>query len=429
MSKNDLFQQAKQFIPGGVNSPVRAFSNVNSAPIFMERGNGAYLYDINGTAYIDYINSWGPLILGHAHSEVLSALNTQIKLGVTFGTVTSQETELAKLITELVPSIEQIRLVNSGTEATMSAIRLARAYTQKDKIIKFAGCYHGHADSLLVEAGSGALTHGVPSSPGVPTQCSELTLIAEYNNIESVDKIIKNYPGEIAAIIIEPVAGNMNCVPGNSEFLSALRTLCDEHKILLIFDEVMSGFRVALGGAQELYDIKPDLTTLGKVIGGGLPVGAFGGRREIMSMLAPIGPVYQAGTLSGNPLAVAAGLATLKLIKKSGTYEKLTEYTAALLAGFKELASKHGVPVATNQAGSLFGLFFTDKNEVVDFKTAKLCNEKHFLTFHKTMLANGIYLAPSMFEAGFVSTAHGAKELDLTLQAFDLALGKIKHKE
>jgi len=413
----NLFQQAKKVIPGGVNSPARAFKAVGGDPVFFERGEGAWLYDTGGRAYIDYVGSWGPLILGHAHPEVIARVHAAVDRGLSFGAPTELETRMAEKITELVPSIAKVRMVNSGTEATMSAVRLARGYTGRDKILKFEGCYHGHVDSLLVKAGSGALTLGVPTSPGVPADFARHTLTATYNDADEVRRVFGEYGQDIAAVIVEPVAGNMNCVPGSLAFLQTLREQCDTHGSLLIFDEVMSGFRVALGGAQALYDIRPDLTTLGKVIGGGMPVGAFGGRADVMDHLAPDGPVYQAGTLSGNPVAMTAGLATLELIAAPDFFETLTESTRILTDGLKQAALEAGIPFTTNAAGGMFGLFFSEEEEIRGLAQVTATDQNRFRHFFHGMLEAGIYLAPSAFEAGFVSGAHGADAIAQTVEA------------
>ncbi len=414
---NELFIRAQQVIPGGVNSPVRAFNGVGGQPLFFMRGNGAYLFDAAGQAYIDYIGSWGPLILGHAHPNVVTRVQQAAANGLSFGAPTPYEVELAEQITQLMPSIEMVRMVNSGTEATMSAIRLARGYTGRDKILKFEGCYHGHSDSLLVKGGSGMLTLGTPSSAGVPASIVQHTLTASYNDLEQVEQIFSQLGHEIAAVIVEPVAGNMNCIPPAPGFLSGLRELCDAFGSLLILDEVMTGFRVALGGAQAYYGIKPDLTTLGKIIGGGMPVGAFGGKKEIMEQLAPNGPVYQAGTLSGNPVAMAAGLANLVEIQKPGFYEQLETTTENLMHGLTERAKAAGIPFLTQHVGSMFGIFFTHETSISSYQQALQTNEQRFKQFFHGMLQEGIYLAPSAFEAGFVSIAHGGKEIDTTLTA------------
>ena len=420
-----LFASARNVIPGGVNSPVRAFKGVGGTPVFFNKGEGAWLFDEDGNRYVDYVGSWGPLILGHRHPAVVQALKEQMELGLTFGAPTEKEGELAGLITELVPSIDSVRLVNSGTEATMSAIRLARGFTGRDKILKFEGCYHGHVDSLLVKAGSGALTLGSPDSLGVPQSTSSETYVLPYNDLDSVDSLFVQSGKEIACVIIEPVAGNMNLVPPGPGYLEGLRALCNQYGIVLIFDEVMTGFRTALGGAQSVYNIIPDLTTLGKVIGGGLPVGAFGGKKEIMDMLAPSGPVYQAGTLSGNPLAVTAGLTTLREISKPGFFEALTDKTAALLTGLKARADAAGIPFTTNQVGGMFGCFFSEDEKISHFSQVMACDTERFKHYFHQMLDSGIYLAPSAFEAGFVSAAHGDVELQLTLDAAEKAFARI----
>lgn len=406
-----LFEQAKIYIPGGVNSPVRAFKAVGGTPLFIKRGLGSRILDVDGNEFIDFVGSWGPHLLGHLPKFVKTAINEQLENGTSFGAPTIQEVRLAQLICEMVPSIEMVRLVNSGTEATMSAVRLARAYTKRNKIIKFAGCYHGHFDAFLVSAGSGALTFGVPNSPGVTENVARDTLIAKYNDIDSVHKIVENNKGEIAAVIIEPVAGNMGVVLPQQGFLEKLKDLCQENSILLIFDEVMTGFRLAPGGAQEIFGIQPDLTTLGKIIGGGLPVGAFGGRKEIMELLAPIGPVYQAGTLSGNPIAVSAGLAVLKFIKENPTIYKTLEMKSQLLEeGIKENLNRFGKKYALNRIGSMLTLFFTE-NEVLDLETAMTSNTKLYSMYFHKMLERGIYLPCSQFEAMFVSYAHTEEDL------------------
>ncbi len=420
-----LFEEAKQFIPGGVNSPVRAFNSVGGTPLFIERGEGSKIYDADDNEYIEYIGSWGPHLFGHNPSFILNALKASLENGTSFGAPTELEIKMAKIITELVPSVEKIRMVNSGTEATMSAIRTARGFTNRNKFIKFEGCYHGHADYFLIKAGSGALTFGVPTSPGVTKANAADTLVADYNNIDSVKTLLNENKNEIAAIIIEPIAGNMGVVPANKEFLSELRTLCNEEGIVLIFDEVMSGFRVAKGGAQEIYGIKPDLTTFGKIIGGGLPVGAFGGKKEIMDTLAPVGPVYQAGTLSGNPLAMSAGLAALTHVKENkNLYTILEEKSKYLEDGLKENMKKLNKSFAMTRVGSMSCLFFTEEN-VDNFSSAlKSDTELYGKYFHK-MLEQGIYLAPSQFEAMFLSTAHSTEDLDKTIKANYLALKEL----
>lgn len=412
-----LYAQAQTLIPGGVNSPVRAFNGVGGTPLFIERANGAYLYDCDDKAYIDYVGSWGPMILGHNHPDIRNAVIDAVQNGLSFGAPTENEVKIAALISELIPSVEMIRMVNSGTEATMSAIRLARGYTGRDKIIKFEGCYHGHVDSLLVKAGSGALTLGQPGSPGIPADFTQHTLVCTYNDLDSVRQTFERYPQAIACIIVEPVAGNMNCVPPVPGFLQGLRELCDQYGALLIIDEVMTGFRVALGGAQSFYQVEPDLTCLGKIIGGGMPVGAFGGKKAIMEYLAPVGPVYQAGTLSGNPVAMAAGLACLSLLTQTGVYETLTDNTDTLLQGLRDAAQQAGIPFTTNQAGAMFGLFFTDQPQVTTYQQVMQCDIARFKRFFHLMLEEGIYLAPSAFEAGFMSLAHGETEIDKTIDA------------
>ena len=412
-----LFANAQVHIPGGVNSPVRAFKGVGGTPVFVTRAEGAYLYDSEDRRYIDYVGSWGPMILGHAHPEVLAAVTEAVPRGLSFGAPTAIETCMADLICEIVPSMDMVRMTSSGTEATMSAIRLARGYTGRDAIIKFEGNYHGHSDSLLVKAGSGALTLGEPSSPGVPASLAQHTITLDYNNLQQVADTLAEMAGKIACIIVEPVAGNMNCIPPVDGFLPGLRKLCDEHGVVLIFDEVMTGFRVSRGGAQELYGVRPDLTTLGKIIGGGMPVGAFGGKREIMEHIAPLGPVYQAGTLSGNPIAMAAGLKTLELLSAPGFHQQLSDKAERLLAGMRERAAAAGVALSTNQAGGMFGIFFTDAERVTDFATATACDQARFRAFFHAMLDRGVYLAPSAFEAGFISIAHTDDDIQATLDA------------
>ena len=412
-----LFTEASRYIPGGVNSPVRAFRSVGGDPIFIERAAGAHVYGHDGTRYIDYVGSWGPMILGHAHPDVVRVVQERAALGLSFGAPTELETRVAKKICELVPSIELVRMVSSGTEATMSAIRLARGHTGRDRIVKFEGCYHGHSDSLLVKAGSGALTLGVPTSPGVPKELAAHTITLAYNDIAQVQQLFADRGDEIACVIVEPIAGNMNCVLPVPGFLEALRSVCDQHGALLIFDEVMTGFRVALGGAQALYGIKPDLTTLGKIVGGGMPVGAFGGKREIMESIAPLGPVYQAGTLSGNPVAMAAGLATLEALTEPGFHARLAEKTTRLVAGLLNAARAANVPLSTNHVCGMFGLFFTDKTPVRYFREVMMCDVERFKKFFHAMLAEGVYLAPSAFEAGFLSAAHTELDIDATIAA------------
>ena len=426
MTRSDvLFKEAQQYMPGGVNSPVRAFQRVGGRPIFIKSGKGAYLYDEDGREFIDYIGSWGPMILGHAHPEVIASIKIAVENGLSFGAPTSIETDLARKVCNIMPSIEMIRMVNSGTEATMSAIRVARGFTGRDKIVKFEGCYHGHSDSLLVKAGSGALTLGEPDSLGVPKSFAEHTLTLEFNNPEQVRELFARAGKDIAAIIIEPVAGNMGCIPPEPGFLQTLRDVCDEYESILIFDEVMTGFRVALGGAQSLYDIRPDMTTLGKIIGGGMPVGAFGGRRDIMNTVAPLGGVYQAGTLSGNPIAMTAGLVTLELIEAPGFYDALTEKTKNLMSGLQSLAIEANVPFTTNQLGGMFGFFFSGSNPVTRFSQVMNSDTEAFNIFFNSMLEQGINFAPSPFESGFVSSAHGQNEFDKTFEAAKHAFAEI----
>lgn len=418
MSKSEnLYAQAQRLIPGGVNSPVRAFTGVGGVPLFVERANGAYLYDADGKAYIDYVGSWGPMILGHNHPAIRNAVIDAAQNGLSFGAPTEIEVKMAELVCSLIPGMDMVRMVNSGTEATMSAIRLARGYTKRDKIIKFEGCYHGHADCLLVKAGSGALTLGQPNSPGVPADFARHTLTCTYNDLESVRTTFEQCPQDIACIIVEPVAGNMNCVPPQPDFLPGLRALCDEFGALLIIDEVMTGFRVALGGAQSYYNVEPDLTCLGKIIGGGMPVGAFGGRRDIMMYLAPTGPVYQAGTLSGNPLAMAAGFACLSEIAQPGVYETLTTRTTQLAEGLSRAARAENIPFVVNHAGGMFGLFFTDAPSVTGYNDVTQCDIDRFKRFFHLMLKEGVWLAPSAFEAGFMSLAHTDDDIQRTIDA------------
>lgn len=418
MSKSEsLYTQAQTLIPGGVNSPVRAFSGVGGVPLFIERADGAFLYDADDNAYIDYVGSWGPMVLGHNNAAIRNAVIEAAQRGLSFGAPTEMEVKMADLVTHLVPSMDMVRMVNSGTEATMSAIRLARGFTQRDKIIKFEGCYHGHADCLLVKAGSGALTLGQPNSPGVPADFAKHTLTCTYNDLASVRAVFEQYPEEVACIIVEPVAGNMNCVPPLPEFLPGLRALCDEFGALLIIDEVMTGFRVALGGAQEHYGVVPDLTCLGKIIGGGMPVGAFGGRRDVMLALAPTGPVYQAGTLSGNPIAMAAGIACLTQVAEPGVHQKLTELTTQLAEGLLAAAKAENIPLVVNHVGGMFGLFFTESATVTCYQDVMQCNVERFKRFFHLMLAEGVYLAPSAFEAGFMSLAHSPDNIQHTIDA------------
>ncbi|NIE52663.1 glutamate-1-semialdehyde 2,1-aminomutase [Pantoea dispersa] len=418
MSKSEnLYAEAQRLIPGGVNSPVRAFTGVGGVPLFIERADGAYLYDADGKAYIDYVGSWGPMVLGHNNATIRNAVIEAATRGLSFGAPTEMEVKMAELVCELVPSMDMVRMVNSGTEATMSAIRLARGFTQRDKIIKFEGCYHGHADCLLVKAGSGALTLGQPNSPGVPADFARHTLTCTYNDLDSVRAAFEQYPQEIACIIVEPVAGNMNCIPPQPEFLPGLRALCDEFGALLIIDEVMTGFRVALGGAQAYYDVMPDLTCLGKIIGGGMPVGAFGGRREVMAALAPTGPVYQAGTLSGNPIAMAAGFACLSQIAQPGTHATLTALTDQLCAGLLAAAEAENIPLVVNHVGGMFGIFFTDADSVTCYADVTKCDVERFKRFFHLMLQEGVYLAPSAYEAGFMSLAHSQEDIQRTVDA------------
>jgi glutamate-1-semialdehyde 2,1-aminomutase len=412
-----LFEEAQLYIPGGVNSPVRAFRGVGGTPLFFNHGEGAWLIDEDDNRYVDYVGAWGPLILGHCHPAVINALQTQLTRGLGYGASTAAEVEIAKTICKLVPSIEKVRLVTSGTEATMSAIRVARGFTRRDIVIKFEGCYHGHVDGLLVKAGSGALTLGEPDSLGVPKAYTDLTYVLPYNDIDALNALFAKEGDSIACVIVEPVAGNMNLVPPIPGFLETMRELCTQHGSVLIFDEVMTGFRTALGGAQSVYDVMPDLTTLGKVIGGGLPVGAFGGRADIMNCIAPLGAVYQAGTLAGSPLAVAAGLAMLREIQKPGFYESLTAHTAEMLAGLQDIADRASIPFSTNQVGGMFGCFFTTEKKVTTFDQVMACNVPQFKRYFHLMLENNVYLAPSAFEAGFVSAAHGQEEIAQTLSA------------
>lgn len=421
-----LFDQAQRHIPGGVNSPVRAFKSVGGTPLFFKHAQGAYIVDEDDQRYVDYVGSWGPMILGHSHPDVLDAVRRQLEHGLSYGAPTALETTMADLICELVPSMDMVRMVSSGTEATMSAIRLARGYTGRDTIIKFEGCYHGHSDSLLVKAGSGALTLGVPSSPGVPAAFAQHTLTLAYNDLAEVEETLAKVGDQIACIIVEPVAGNMNCVPPAPGFLEGLRSLCDRYGVVLIFDEVMTGFRVALGGAQAHYGIRPDLTTFGKIVGGGMPVGCFGGKREIMEKIAPLGPVYQAGTLSGNPLAMAAGLTTLQLIRRPGFHAELTDYTTRMLQGLQDRADAAGVPFVTTQAGGMFGLYFSGAEDIVTFSDVMASDSERFKRFFHLMLEGGVYLAPSAFEAGFTSIAHGDEELRITLDAAERAFATFK---
>ena len=410
-----LFNQAKSLMPGGVNSPVRAFKNIHGNPIFFEKAQGAYLFDADGNKYIDYIGSWGPMIMGHSHPEIVNAIKNQAELGTSYGAPTSLESDVASLIIENVPSIEKIRMVNSGTEATMSAIRLARGFTNRNKIIKFDGCYHGHVDSLLIKAGSGVSTFGLPDSPGIPEDLAKHTITCPYNDIEAFIQIFNSVKEDLATVIVEPIAGNMGFVPGTLEFLQTIRAYTESNDSLLIFDEVMSGFRVSLGGAQEIYNIKPDLTALGKVIGGGLPVGAFGGKKEIMNYLAPEGPVYQAGTLSGNPLAMAAGATLLNLLIAQNPYKELEEKAKVILNGMKEIMISYGIPFSTNQIGGMFGFFFSEELPK-NIDDVSKTNDELFSSFINACIQNGIYFAPSKYEAGFISATHGDIEIDKTLE-------------
>ena len=420
-----LFDEAKKRIPGGVNSPVRAFKAVSGTPLFINKASGPYLYDSKDKKYLDYVGSWGPMILGHAHPKIVKAVNDAAKCGLSFGAPTEIETQMANKICDLMPSIEKIRMVNSGTEAAMSAIRLARGYTGRDVIIKFEGCYHGHTDSLLVKAGSGALTFGVPTSPGVPTDLAKHTATLTYNDIPQLQDTFGKIGNKVAAVIIEPIAGNMSLVPGNQKFLNTLRALCNKHQSVLIFDEVMTGFRVALGGAQSIFNITPDITILGKIIGGGMPVGAFGGKENIMNHIAPDGPIYQAGTLSGNPVAMSAGLTTLNLISSEGFFNSLEHKTKILVDGITKSAKKAGVPLAMNYVGGMFGLFFTNEKMIDSFEKVINCNKEHYNIFFHGMLEEGIYLAPSSYEAGFVSSSHSDDDIKLTIDTAEKIFKKI----
>ena len=413
----DLFARARVRMPGGVNSPVRAFAAVGGDPVFFDRAEGAHMFDVDGKRYIDYVGSWGPMICGHANPKIIEAVQAAAARGLSFGTPSPGEVTMAEKLCDMIPSLDQVRMVNSGTEATMSAIRVARAATSRDYIIKFEGCYHGHGDSFLVKAGSGAQTLGVPTSPGVPAALAELTLNARFNDLDSVTALFRQHPEKIACVIVEPIAGNMNCIPPAPGFLQGLRDLCDHHGALLVFDEVMTGFRVHPQGAQGLYGITPDLTCFGKVIGAGMPVGAFGGKAKYMNLVAPAGPVYQAGTLSGNPVAMAAGLANLDLISEPGFYESLGQITAELAAGLKQAADRAGIPMTTVAVGGMFGYFFTEDQKITNFDQAAACDLERFKTFFTAMLAEGIYLAPSAFEAGFVSSAHTRSDIQQTIEA------------
>jgi glutamate-1-semialdehyde 2,1-aminomutase len=428
MTKSEeLFARAQKTIPGGVNSPVRAFKAVGGTPRFITKADGPYIWDADGHRYIDYIQSWGPMVLGHNNEKIRDAVITASYEGLSFGAPTEAEIHMAEKVSKLVPSMEMVRMVNSGTEATMSAIRLARGYTSRNKILKFEGCYHGHADSLLVKAGSGALTLGVPSSPGVPDDFAKHTITVEFNNLDSVKQAFVECPDDISCIIVEPVAGNMNCIPPVPGFLEGLREVCDEYGAVLIFDEVMTGFRVSRGGAQERFGVEPDLTCLGKVIGGGMPVGCFGGKAKIITHIAPTGPIYQAGTLSGNPVAMAAGLAALNQLEEPDLYTSIFSNTQALAEGLTKLAHKHGIPMTYNVAGSMFGIFFTDAEKVTNYQQAISCNNEQFKAFYHGMLEAGVYLAPAIFEAGFVSKAHTAEIIEATLAAADKVFAEVAH--
>jgi len=424
-SSHELFQEAKRYIPGGVNSSVRAFKGVGGEPIFMDHAEGPYLYDSQGRQYIDYVGSWGPLIAGHAHPEVVEAVQQAAARGLSFGAPTVLETDMARRLCDALPSVDMVRMTNSGTESTMTAVRLARGYTGRDKVLKFEGCYHGHVDSLLVKAGSGALTLGIPGSPGVPVALAEHTLTATYNDIDQVRQAFEHVGHQIACVIVEPVAGNMNCIPPVPGFLEGLRELCDDYGSVLVFDEVMTGFRVGPAGAQGHYGVMPDLTALGKVIGGGMPVGALGGKRDLMEHLAPSGPVYQAGTLAGNPIAMTAGLKTLELVSRPGFYEDLSTRTERLVEGIQGQARDAGIAMTSNQVGGMFGLFFTDAAEVRDFYQVTRCDLDRFRLFFHGMLEQGVYLAPSAFEAGFVSSAHGDAEIDATIERAGRVLAEL----
>ena len=426
MNNHELFTQAQKFIPGGVNSPVRAFKGVGGDPLFIKKAKGPYIYDVDDKEYIDYIGSWGPMIAGHCNKKVLKAVHKAVDNGMSFGTPTQQEVTVAEKMCNLIPSMDMVRMVNSGTEATMSAIRLARGFTNRDKIIKFEGCYHGHADSFLVKAGSGVLTLGIPGSPGVPSAIADLTLTAPFNDLEALENMMKTYGDDVAAIIVEPIAGNMNMILPKDGYLQGMRDICDKYGTVLIFDEVMTGFRVALGGAQAVYGITPDLTTFGKVIGGGLPVGAFGGRKDIMSHIAPLGPVYQAGTLSGNPVAMTAGSVMLDIISAEGFYDDLAVKTQNLVNGLQDIADKNAIAFRTVNVGGMFGLYFTDDKNIQNFDDLKKCDEQRFKKFFHSMLNQGVYLAPSAFEAGFVSSTHDEVTLSKTLKAATFAFSELQ---
>ncbi len=420
-----LFEQARQHIPGGVNSPVRAFRGVGGTPVFFKEAQGSKIIDEDGKSYIDYVGSWGPMILGHNHPDVIAAVHKQVDLGLSFGAPTAVEISMADMVCQLVPNMDMVRMVNSGTEATMSAIRLARGYTGRDKIVKFEGCYHGHSDSLLVKAGSGALTLGIPNSPGVPADFAKHTLTVTYNDLDSVRAVFAEHGDDIACIIVEPVAGNMNCIPPVPGFLEGLREICDQYRSVLIFDEVMTGFRVALGGAQEYYGVQADMVTLGKVIGAGMPVGAFGGKREIMEQIAPLGPVYQAGTLSGNPVAMTAGMTALELIARPDFHKTLDLRLNRLLGGLQRRAEAAGISLRTNQVGAMFGLFFTEQESVSNFAQVMACDSEQFSRFFHGMLEEGVYLAPSAFEAGFISSAHSDVDIQHTLDAAEKVFSRM----
>ncbi len=427
MSTNsENFSRAQNIIPGGVNSPVRAFKAVGGEPVFINNAKGAYIFDTEGKRYIDYVLSWGPMILGHANEAVNNAVKASVDNGLSFGAPTTIETELAEKISSVIPSMQKLRFVSSGTEATMSAIRLARGFTGRDNIVKFEGCYHGHSDSLLIKAGSGALTHGVPSSPGVPACLAEHTITLSYNNSEQVETLFKEKGDSIACVIVEPVAGNMNCIPPEPGFLETLRKVCDNSGAVLIFDEVMTGFRVSHGGAQAHYSVKPDLTTLGKVIGGGMPVGAFGGRKDIMDFIAPTGPVYQAGTLSGNPVSMTAGLATLNALDDDTIYTQIFARTTRLCEGLEEVAKSHNIPFTTNHVGSMWGGFFTEEEKVTNYQQVMACNIPRFNQFFHGMLNEGVYLAPASYEAGFMSVAHTQEDIQATIDAADRVFASLK---
>jgi len=424
---HDLFTRARVRMPGGVNSPVRAFAAVGGEPVFFERAQGAHMFDVDGKRYIDYIGSWGPMICGHSHPKIIEAVQAAVTRGLSFGTPSPGEVTMAEKICDMIPSLDQVRMVSSGTEAAMSALRVARAATGRERFIKFEGCYHGHADSFLVKAGSGAQTLGVPTSPGVPKALAELTLNARFNDLDSVEALFQQYPDEIACVAVEPIAGNMNCIPPEPGFLQGLRELCDRYGAALLFDEVMTGFRVHPQGAQGLYGITPDLTCFGKVIGAGMPVGAFGGKLDYMKLVAPSGPVYQAGTLSGNPVAMAAGIANLELIGQPGFYDRLGQTTHRLAEGLKRTADEAGIPMQTVAVGGMFGFFFTEAERVRDFEGAAACDLERFKAFFTGMLNEGIYLAPSAFEAGFVSAAHNEDDIEATLSAAARVLARIAH--